>query len=475
MASGTPTEKRPPLFPILLLSGLFWLVVGIALVACQEMADPPVNIPPPPATATPASAAAVLEPVTNTIPAAYPAAEETATPPPAYPGRTATATRSSAYPATTATPPPQTTPATADPTLTTIFYLPFMARTGSVAAALPPTATSNPSPTPKPSATPLPTIDFAAVRTELQASGQGLGLVKIGFHTGIGGNSSGLDAWMERLDTAGVPFFLKSVDNAQPLHFAQELMRQSGVPHTLVYRRAGGDFDLPDYDLPPEQAALEHWQRHKEIFPPELDPNLVWFETINEVDKNRAEWLGQFALKTAELALADGYKWAAFGWASGEPEPEQWQTPSMLEFLRLAGNYPDRLAIALHEYSYTTEDIADAYPYKVGRFQELFRIVDQHGIPRPTVLITEWGWTYKNVPPPGEAMQDIAWAARLYAPYPQIKGAAIWFLGSGHAFSGVADQTQRLIDPLMNYTLRNYFVVPPPAVEAPINPELYRP
>lgn len=287
----------------------------------------------------------------------------------------------------------------------------------------------------------------------------------MGFHTSVGGNQAGLDDWMQQLDAAGVPFFLKSVDNAEPLYAAQQLIQAGGVPHTLVYRRSGGDYDVPNYDLPPAQAAQIHWQKHKAAFPPELDPNLVWIETMNEVDKNRSEWLAEFALETAKLTLADGYRWAAFGWASGEPEPEAWRSPAMLAFLRLAAANPDRLAIALHEYSYTVADARDMYPYKIGRFQQLFQAADENGIPRPTVLITEWGWTYQNVPPVAQAMADLAWAAELYAPFPQVKGAAVWHLGC--CFAGVADQTQKLIAPLAAYSVTTYFAVPlPPAQQA---------
>ncbi|MFZ0545295.1 MAG: hypothetical protein WAM60_07645 [Candidatus Promineifilaceae bacterium] len=334
-----------------------------------------------------------------------------------------------------------------------------------------PTATPQPTNTPMP--TPTPTIDFAAVRQGLQAQGNDLGFVKIGFHLSVGGNINGLDTWMQRLDAAGVPFFLKSADNAGPIFEAQELAKKSGVPHTLVYRRSGQEYDVPDYSLSPQEAARKHWDAHIAVFPPELDPSMVWLETINEVDKNQAEWLGQFALATAEMALADGYKWAAFGWASGEPEVETWEAPSMLAFLRLAAAHPDQLAIAVHEYSFLTTDIADQYPYKVGRFQQLFQLCDQYGIPRPTVLITEWGWAYQDVPSVSAALDDIAWAAHLYAQYPQVKGAAIWHLGC--CFADVADQTQRLIQPLTEYALGNYFAIPLPPDQAPIDPEAYRP
>ncbi|MEJ2747935.1 MAG: hypothetical protein P8183_08495, partial [Anaerolineae bacterium] len=323
--------------------------------------------------------------------------------------------------------------------------------------------------------TPIPMLDFAALQTQLQAEGQMLVYNKIGFHAGVGGTMDGLEEWMRQLDAAGVPFFIKTTDNAEPVYIAQELMKQSGVPHTLVYRKAsGGDFyNVPNYDLPPAEAAQIHWQLHTEAFPPELDPSLVWLETINEVDKNRSEWLAQFALETAKLALRDGYKWAAFGWAAGEPEPEDWQSPAMLEFLRLAAANPDRIAIALHEYSYLVDDIGHEYPYKVGRFLELFRICDEYGIPRPTVLITEWGWTYENVPEPKKAMRDIDWAARLYAPYPQVKGAAIWFLGGN--FSDIHVQTQRLIRPLTEYSLQHYFTAPLPPNQASVDPQQYAP
>lgn len=300
--------------------------------------------------------------------------------------------------------------------------------------------------------------DLPQIRAELQTQGLDLATNKIGFHVGAGGNQAGLIEMLQTLDAAGIPFFLKSASNAEPIFRAQEMMKQSGVPHMLVYRSVT-PYDVPDYHLDPATAAAIHWARHKAAFPPELDPNLVWLETMNEVDKNRSEWLAQFSIEMAKLTMADGFRWATFGWSSGEPEPEHWEGPAMLEWLRLAGAHPDKLAIALHEYSYRTESIGYIYPYLVGRFQFLFMAADKHNIPRPTVLITEWGWEYQDVPSPTEAMADIAWASWLYAAYPQVKGAAIWYLGPG--FSDIDDQTQRLIAPVGDYSLHNYFVIDP--------------
>lgn len=442
--------------------GRWWigfLLLVAAVAACTE-APPPAPLTETAVLSTPTSPATPSPAETVD---SYPAAAlggETAVPPAAYPvpDPTERATAVAAIPY----------PAPGDAAL----YLPLIGSDGPAAISTP-----VPSPTTSPTPTPIPTVDFAAVRADLQAQGQDLAFVKIGFHVSLGGNMEGLDEWMRQLDAAGVPFFLKTADNAQPVYIAQEMMRQSGVPHTLVYRRVSGDYhySLPNYDLPPDVAAQQHWQKHVEAFPPELDPSLVWMETMNEVDKERHEWLAQFALATAQMALRDGYKWAAFGWSSGEPEPEHWQTPTMLQLLRLMGEHPDQLAIALHEYSYVVADIADAYPYKVGRFLELFRIADAYGIPRPTVLITEWGWTYRHVPEPGLAMQHIDWASRLYAPYPEVKGAAIWHLGGGDTFAEIAEEAQQLIAPLRILSLTHYYVVPRPPEQASVDPEQYRP
>ena len=354
-----------------------------------------------------------------------------------------------------------------------------------------PTPTSTPIPTlPPPLPPPTPftgttPIDFDAVRADLEQQGYELAFSKIGFHAGPGGNPTGLTEFLYDLDAAGVPFVVKSVDTLTGVYDAQMIMAQSDLPHVTIFRRSvpydgalpGHNPDLPDYNKSPAAAAQEHWDYHKAGFPLELDPTMTWVETVNEVDKNRSEWLGQFALETAQLALADGYKWAAFGWATGEPEPYHWESPSMLEFLRLVGENPDRLAIAVHEYSLTTDEIGHWYPYLLGRFQALFQVCDEHGIPRPTILITEWGWEAFHVPEPAAALEDMAWASWLYAAYPEVKGAAIWYLGPG--FQGIADEAQQLIAPLGEYSVSHYFAVTPgqgqidPALFYPIPPTNY--
>lgn len=309
---------------------------------------------------------------------------------------------------------------------------------------------------------------------------------KIGFHTGPGGNPSGIGDWMRALDGARVPFFLKSVDSYGPIFEAAQLAKQSGVDHVLIYRLSSGgqghvyDFDVPPYKDPkyvndPEGGAALHWRRTLERLPPEFDKQRVWIEPINEVDKNLCDWLGRFAVHTANLAQRDGYKVSLFAWSSGEPEPAGWEEPGMLAYLRLCAERPHQAAVALHEYSYVVDDIDHQRPYKIGRFKFLFDVCDKHGIARPTVHITEWGWTLDNVPPPEQAIRDMKNVGALYARYPEIKGAAIWYLGPG--FGGIANKAQRLIKPAADFTLTHQFEaeldkpVPPQPVTPPPEPE----
>lgn len=452
-------------------------VVGLALVAatlagCAQgttatlpsqatatFPDPPTAAVTPTALPYPAVEVPSLPTAESQPPAAYP-------PPTGYPGATSTSPAAPAgeavyFPLIGEAPggaPPTVAPPTTTPTIPTVTA----------------TATAQPASVAGPSPTPIALVDFAAVSADLAGRGEALVYNKIGFHVTFLEQSDQLDGWMQRLDAEGVPLFLKSVDNAEPLYKAQELMKASGVPHTLVYRST--QYDVPDYGLDPVAAAEAYWEMEKAIWPPELDPSLVWFETMNELDKNRSEWLAQFALRTAQLALRDGYKWAAFGWASGEPEPEDWESPAMLELLRLIADHPDQLAIALHEYSYTADDIGHDYPYKVGRFLDLFRVADKHDIARPTVLITEWGWTYNNIPPEPLAMEDVSWAARLYGAYPEVKGAAIWNLGKlEDTLLPLNTQMGDLIDNMLAFSLDSYFSAPAPPGQTPLDPGLFPP
>ena len=341
----------------------------------------------------------------------------------------------------------------------------------------------------------VPPIDFEAAKADAQAQGLDLAFTKVGFHTGPGGNASGLGEYFIKLNQAGVPIFLKAVDAAGPMKELQDIMKDNeaagrDVAHILVFRSSDPYYEAPFYNLAlsPEDAAATSWQLNRDAVPSELEKEYIWLETLNEPGRYdnfgnlQIERLARFSLETAKLAVSEGYRYAAFGFSTGVPEPQDWEDPAMLEFLRFAGENPDEVALALHEYSLTTTCIAPPcsdpnsyiiYPYLIGRFQALFDICDKHGIPRPTVLITEWGWEHNAVPEPIPGIEDIAWASWLYAAFPQVKGAAIWYLGGGDQFGNIANDAQKLIAPLADYAVSHYFIYHPGIGQ--IDPDLFRP
>lgn len=300
----------------------------------------------------------------------------------------------------------------------------------------------------------------------------------IGFHAGAQGNYSGItEDYFKPLDSAGIPIVIKQSDGFGLIYEVAQFKKNSGVNHCLTYRIStagandGKQYDVPDYSLTPKAAASKHWQASLAKKPPELADYKqdVWWELTNEIDRERADWVGYFSAEIALLALAAGYKVALPGWASGNPEPEHWAAPGMLKFLGLAASVPDRVAVSVHEYNTERQPFEEVYPHNIGRFQDVFNVCDRHGIGRPSILITEFGWSLNSVPTWPEALPFLNKAAALYARHPEILGAAIWNLGKGPEFGDVHNQTQRLIKPLAQWVLNTRFdqsesqPAPPPA------------
>lgn len=291
---------------------------------------------------------------------------------------------------------------------------------------------------------------------------------KIGFHCGPGGNARGIgkpSGYMPTLDAARIPHSIKSVDDYGVVGESCEF---SQANHQRLFRLVSNsqfDYDTPKYNLTPKAAAGIHWQATLAGLPPEFDKESVWLEVINEPDQDRDDWVGEFGYEISLLAIADGYKVALFGWSTGTPTYDSWFEPGMVKFLKLAAQHPDRIAVALHEYSLDVNDIMNGYPYLIGRFIFLHEACDEQRIARPTVFITEFGWTYNDVPDEQQAMIDLLWAANEYAPHANILSATTWYLGGG--FGGIADQVQPLIEPVTNLAL-NY--VPPPIIPPPDPP-----
>lgn len=301
-----------------------------------------------------------------------------------------------------------------------------------------------------------------------------------GFHT----SSTGLGVpndiyWL--LDSLDIPFTAKTADGGlfDAISVARARINNGKENiHQIVYRRSvdtDGVYnpDVPNYLATPYDAAVQHWNWHRDRFTAEVVANkdIVWVETINEPDKDTpgiTEWLAEFSIHTAELAWAEGYKYLAFGWSGGTPEPEHWRMPKMQEFLQLAGTNPHRLGVALHEYSWLVDDIWNGrsgtpgnYTYTlIGRCTDLFSACDENNIARPPVIITEWGWAYDSVPDPVTAMAQIYEVGELYAQYPEILGAAIWYLGGG--FGNISQSAIKLAYPLQDLLVNTIYPDPDP-------------
>lgn len=284
---------------------------------------------------------------------------------------------------------------------------------------------------------------------------------KIGFLTsGAGGNPTGIGQYVNSLNSAGIPAVVMCNDGMVGISDALA----TGGNHVMLYRivKDGTEaWSVPDYNLSPAAAAQKHWDKLRPEFHPQFVANKsrVWLQPINEVDKNRADWLGNFGVEFAKIANGQGYRVAMFAFSSGEPEPPHWYTPGMLNYLRYCEANHDMAGVALHEYDYGMAGMETTYPYHIGRFEALYDICDDYGIERPYVLITEFGWAYNNVPSQQQVIDDIDFAGLIYSQYPQVLGAAIWYLGPG--FSNIANKVQPLILPITNHILTTTYPDPP--------------
>lgn len=340
--------------------------------------------------------------------------------------------------------------------------------------------------------------------------------LKFGFHLGSGGgNQNGIGDYWQRLNTAVIPTFTMSAD-AFPFDAQKLVLDYPTTGHTAVFRRSvahngslppSGNPDVPEYNLPPQEAAERHVGWHLAHRPSEMNGRATWLITENEIASRlefdneaqqtavplfdglrerytrttadgsivygvtNAGWMAAYSTAAAHMAMAAGQKWAAFGWASGNPEPEDWTNPHMLDFLRLCAQYASVVGIAVHEYSWRTDDIWHGNRRLVGRLEDIFATCRQRGItPYPTVLVTEWGWALDDVPDPQTAMAHILSVSEFYAKFPTVKGAAIWYLGPG--FGDIANKAQQLIAPLIDLTLATELNVEPyPQPDAPPPPQ----
>lgn len=243
-------------------------------------------------------------------------------------------------------------------------------------------------------------------------------MTTIGFHTGVGANNNHIDTYIQN----NIQPFIKSTDDYGILQHALNLNHNS----LCIFRQPV--YDVPNYAISPKEAAIQHYNFIRSKLPPEFDKNRVWLEIMNEVDKNRTEWLAEFCLEF--IILASDYKLVFFNWSTGEPEYAHWQGHKMSQLLRLCEQNKHRLAIGLHEYSLNINNIWQDTPYLVGRVKFLRELFSG------TIFITEFGWAHNDCPDNIVDQIGTRFAPQnenIYQMYHRynVNGLALWCLNSG--------------------------------------------
>lgn len=304
------------------------------------------------------------------------------------------------------------------------------------------------------------------------------------------------DGWGEKylmpLIRAGIPPVVGALDGAGFAYEAQEAMREAGWSYekqrqaTIVYRNT--ENDIPDYQLSPQDAADRQWEWHNARWPRELDRRIVyggitnesafvlgeadlpngggpyrkWFQHVgndNQWKWDNSEWLAAHAYRLCEHALAAGVRFTVFGWSPGTPESWQWRGPEMAKLLNLLRQYPDDLAIDLHEGSLIVDHLDT--PSLIGRWRNIPR-------PLPSIIVTEFSWTLNKAPVVEIAMPQLLDAYRKHYAYPHIKGVVVWSLTKGKSWSDIGATVNTYMGHIA-YAMLN-LDIPPLADETPLPP-----
>ena len=199
----------------------------------------------------------------------------------------------------------------------------------------------------------------------------------IGFKTAEPAYTDGIvDRFYRPLIAAGIAPVVMSIDSAGHCYDVWQLVAGTALQNAAVmhFRRTGdptsgepNGMDVADYDADPVADANRMYDWHMSRWPKELPKEHVWTQFTNEPRKEAHDWLARHGLQLCRRALADGRRMTLFGWAAGTPEPEAWHTAAARELLDLCRRYPDRLAIALNEYSYRGDTLDR--PALIGRWQ----------------------------------------------------------------------------------------------------------
>ena len=306
---------------------------------------------------------------------------------------------------------------------------------------------------------------------------------KIGFHAGTGPGVTGIiEDYVRPVNKAGLVAHVKSISNAGLAVQVVEEGLSWMIDNVVIYRPAGGSIpDNPEYDADdPEWAGERYWFDYikpKLDATPELHPykDRIWIEVINEADKNRWDIVCGWAKRMAELMVADGWMPCLLGANAGEPETASWYSTRAIFLLNYcAGRH--NVALSFHEGCLGWEDEPDMntlVPHIITRFGRVHEVCDALGLERPTIFISEWAWTYNNMPEQSRAMSNVHDAAALYAPFLNVQGVFLWNLSGGSNWGTLPERLNAMMSDVAQFTIESEFEVdgdtpptqPPPTQE----------
>lgn len=337
---------------------------------------------------------------------------------------------------------------------------------------------------------------------------------KIFFQSGPTGNVPGWGSFVEEANRRGIPVFAAVSDTQSLLDDLIQYGRQFNVKNQGNYistgfltpaemrlidpgwKNAWGNYYLssPVYNWYATRAEAEETYKRSAYnhvsavlykLPPALQPPIISAGSWNEPRPyvgwggyepipgytgwadvlGRQAWhIGQELIKR-KAARERWFRWTAFNFSGGTPEEGAWEQPGMLDYLRLAAEHPDVLAVGLHEYSFD-DWIWDGFESRslIGRFEKLLATCDKHGIKHPDIQITEWGWNERSIP--SDAMEQMEQAAEYYAKFPAVTGAAIWTANGG--WGSASQDVPKLAPDLYAFTLAARFPDPVPPTPEPV-------
>lgn len=279
----------------------------------------------------------------------------------------------------------------------------------------------------------------------------------IGFHAGQPSYLDGIGDMFRTLNDQGKPIAAKGVDGTGSLFDAQQYSNSICILRLSTgFGGVNEDNDVPRYGHTPiSEEADRFWESAKSQFiATGLDKRHVWIELLNEMNKDLDEdvnYTGHLSYEIATRAVRDGYLICLGGWAAGTPEPYQWLLDGQERFLRYAAENRDKVALTLHEYSYTIDKLLT--DDKIGRFVEMNNACIQMGFEPPNIFITEFGWEYTDIPEHSTAVNHLSDAYGYYLNFPNVKCLIIWCLDKGSHWDDIDKKVNPLMTPVTNIVL----------------------